>query len=319
MNDLTKYETSYISIAGNKINLSIPLARTALNIDPKVKDSEIYTFLVLCQHQKLDPFLGEVHFIYVNGRVQKVVGIDTFTNRLNDHPLCAGWSAGLILEENEKILYQDGTFYLSTQKIVGAWFKVHRKGWNDEFYWPITYKEYYREYYDKETTKYKPMGQWGSMPGTMIVKCAICAGCRKAFPQSFTGLYSNEEFGHNSEEVDNETIIEPEFEEIINKKQIETIYDAAKSKNSEIKIDSEKLVSYVIKEMIKADFLPSNTKINKDESNIAISKFNLILEWIKKSVALKEHKYNNPKSDDVQLIKPEESKPEERNVQNEKK
>lgn len=284
MNEITKFETNYLSNSGNEIKLSIALARQALNIDDKVKDVEIFTFLKLCQHQKLDPFLGEVHFIYVAGRVQKVVGVDTFTNRLNEHPLCLGWGAGLLLESQGKIVEQKGTFHLPTQKIVGAWFSVKRKGWEQDFYWSISFKEYYREYYDKDSKTYKPMGQWGSMPATMIVKCAITSGCRKAFPKSFTGLYSPEEFGENSEPQNTVNVDYEEVVNFINEEQIKILYDTAKS--SVIEIDSEKLISYVIEQMIKQDLLKKGTTIK----TIPFSKLNKLIEWIKISVELKEKK-----------------------------
>lgn len=284
MNEITNFETSYLSSAGNEIKLSIALARQALNIDNKVSDVEVFTFLKLCQHQKLDPFLGEVHFIYVGGRVQKVVGVDTFTNRLNEHPLCLGWGAGLLIESEGKIVEQKGTFHLPTQKIVGAWFSVKRKGWEQDFYWSISFKEYYREYYDKDSKTYKPMGQWGSMPATMIVKCAITSGCRKAFPKSFTGLYSPEEFGENSEATNSIDVKYEEVNEFINEEQIKVLYDTAKSEI--IEIDSEKLISYVIEQMIKQKILKENTTIK----TIPFSKLNKLIEWVKISVELKEKK-----------------------------
>ncbi len=284
MNEITKFETNYLSSAGNEIKLSIALARQALNIDDKVKDVEVFTFLKLCQHQKLDPFLGEIHFIYVGGRVQKVVGVDTFTNRLNEHPLCLGWLAGLLLESKGEIIEQKGTFHLPTQKIVGAWFSVKRKGWEQDFYWSIPFKEYYREYYDKDSKTYKPMGQWGTMPATMIVKCAITSGCRKAFPKSFTGLYSPEEFGEYSEPKNIVNADYEELEEFINDEQIKIIYNTAKS--SIIEIDSEKLVNYVIEQMIKQNILKKDVTLK----TIPVSKLNQLIEWIKKSVELKEKK-----------------------------
>lgn len=291
MNEITNFETSYLSSAGNEIKLSIALARQALNIDNKVSDVEVFTFLKLCQHQKLDPFLGEVHFIYVGGRVQKVVGVDTFTNRLNEHPLCLGWGAGLLIESEGKIVEQKGTFHLPTQKIVGAWFAVKRKGWEQDFYWSISFKEYYREYYDKDSKTYKPMGQWGTMPATMIVKCAITSGCRKAFPKSFTGLYSPEEFGENSELQNAVNVAYKDVEEdFLNKEQIKILYDTAKSEI--IEIDSEKLISYVISLLIKQNILKKETTIN----TIPVSKLNLLIEWIKKSVELKEKKTDEKNS-----------------------
>jgi len=282
MNQIVNYETNYVSNTGNEIKLNLQLARTALNIDEKVKDVEVYTFLKLCEHQKLDPFLGEVHFIYVSGRVQKVVGVDTFTNRLNEHPLCLGWQAGLLVESGGKVNERKGTFHLKTEKIVGAWFVVKRKGWESEFYWSISFDEYYKEYYDKDTKKMKPMGQWGTMPATMIVKCAITSGCRKAFPKSFTGLYSPEEFGETSD-PENENVINVNYEnieEFANEEQMKILYEAAKSEK--IEIDSNKLVEYVIDQLIK------NKIIN--DKRIPVHKLNTAIEWIKKTVALKEKK-----------------------------
>ncbi len=299
MNEITNCNVSYVSGAGNKIELTLGLARKALNIDEKVSDVDIYTFLKMCEHQKLDPFLGEIHFIYVKGKVQKVVGIDTFTNRLNEHPLCEGWQAGLLLEQDGKIIEQKGTFYLKTQKIVGAYFSLKRQGWKDDFYWSIPLHEYYREYYDKDSKTHKPMGQWGTMTATMIVKCVIAASCRKVFPKSFTGLYSSEEFGESSDntKTSNDNFVDTEYEEIINNEQLKTLYETAKSTNKEIKIDSEKLCKYVIDELIRQKKLEPSIIL----TSLPVSKINLVLEWIKKSVELKEKKFEELKKKNAKV------------------
>jgi phage recombination protein Bet len=289
-NQLIEYKANYMTDAGDKIELNNEIVRKVLAVGDNITDVELYSFIKLCEYQKLNPFIREAYLIKFGKQSQMVVGVDVFTNRLNEHPLCEGWKAGLIIEKAGEIINREGTFYLKGQeKIVGAWFNVHRKGWKDIFPWTVTFSEYYREVMDKDTKKYRGQGQWATMPATMIVKCAITSGCRKAFPKKFSGMYSPEEMGIETQE--NENIIPIENDDIktskqerkiINEEEIMNIKAAAKSPL--VEIDSEKLIKYVLDEV---------KKVKKMNKNIALETFplkhyDLFLERIKKCVLVKE-------------------------------
>lgn len=316
-NQLVQYKANYMTDAGDKIELSNEIVRNVLAVGNNITDVELFSFIKLCEYQKLNPFLREAYLIKWGKQSQMVVGVDVFTNRLNEHPLCEGWQSGLIVEKDGEITERKGTFYLKGKEaIVGAWFTVNRKGWKEPFYWTVTYSEYYREVLDKDTQKYKGMGQWDKMPAVMIVKCAITSGCRKAFPQKFSGMYSPEEMGIKTPEDDNIIPIDDKDQKtrgkkeelkpqaartIINAEEIQNIKAAAKSPLVEIK--SDELISFVLNEFIKLK------KINKDTTleTFPLNKYNLFLDRVKKCVLTKEKKAakDGPLPDKEENIKTE--------------
>lgn len=280
------YAVSYQTDEGSLVDLNFDVVRDVLAVGNNIKDSELFLFMNLCKYQKLNPFLKEAYLLKFGDKIQIVTGIDVFTNRLNEHPLCQGWESGLIIQDNEnKKEDRAGTFYdKNSEKILGAWIRIYRKGWEKPFYWSISWSEYYKEAWDKDKKCYKPYGNWGSMPATMIVKCAISAGCRKAFPKNFTGLYSPEEMG-NGEAIEGTFKVkeEPIKLDLVDDKDIKKIKDSAKS--DIIKVDSEKLVEYTLKILYDNKKIPS---INLEElPKIAVKE---VIETIKKGIKVKEDK-----------------------------
>ena len=314
---------SYQAMSGNNVELTMDIVKNiiASGQKDKISDADIFSFMKLCEHQKLDPFIKEAHLIKYGDNIQMVVGIDVFTNRLNEHPLCEGWQAGLILQDKNEIKETKGTFHLGEEKIVGAWMTIDRKGWKNQFYWSICFNEYFREYYDKDKKKMIPMGQWANMPATMIVKCVISSGCRKAFSKAFSGMYAPEEMGININEDGN--IIDVDFEQIpnqddnknknskntnskkenkkpdelyISEYQINILKESATSKRYQL--DSSKVLNYVIEEMIKRKLLRNDAV---DLTKIQANKYNEVLKAVKETVLAKEkkiEKLNENNSDD---------------------
>lgn len=317
-NNLVQYKANYMTDAGDKIELNNEIVRKVLAVGNDISEVELFSFIKLCEYQKLNPFIKEAYLIKWGKQVQMVVGIDVFTNRLNEHPLCEGWKAGLKVESNGEIINRDGTFYLKgKEKIVGAWFEVNRKGWKDTFPWTVTFDEYYRETMDKETKKYKGMGQWATMPAVMIVKCVIAAGCRKAFPKSFNGMYSPEEVGVNisddeniipltDDNVKNSTKPQPQ---IISETEVQNIKNAAKSPL--VEIESEKLIEFVLNEFVKLK------KINKDTTieNLHPGVYDLFLGRIKKLVLTKEKQAAKDPLPDIKQENKVENKPAETKIE----
>ena len=283
-NQLTTYEAKYVTDAGDQIALNNEIVRKVLAAGDNITDVELYSFIKLCEYQKLNPFIKEAYLIKFGKQSQMVVGVDVFTNRLNEHPLCEGWKAGLIIEKAGEIINREGTFYLKGQeKIVGAWFNVHRKGWKEVFPWTVTFSEYYREIFDKETNKYRGQGQWSTMPATMIVKCAITSGCRKAFPKKFSGMYSPEEMGIDTPEDGTIVIDSGSIQnDLIDEEQIQNIKQAAKS--NLVDFDSTKLIEFVF------DLLKKKKQLGKSITleNLPGSKYKLVLKSVKDAVLVKE-------------------------------
>jgi len=299
---------NYQAMSGNNVELTMEIVKNiiATGNKDKISNADIFSFMKLCEHQKLDPFIREAHLIKYGDNVQMVVGIDVFTNRLNEHPLCEGWQAGLIVNDKTGVHEVKGTFHKEDEKIVGAWMTIDRKGWKNQFYWSVCFNEYYREYYDKDKKKMIAMGQWANMPATMIVKCVISSGCRKAFSKAFSGMYSPEEMGVNICEDGN--IIDVDFEQDADKnkntnskkenkenKKVDEIYISEFQRNmlheiatsKKFEIDSSKVVNYVIEKMIEKKLLKNDAV---DLTKIPANKFNEVLKVIKDTVLLKEQK-----------------------------
>ncbi|MGD8779132.1 MAG: phage recombination protein Bet, partial [Ignavibacteria bacterium] len=294
---------TYESENGN-VQLSLDIVRNVIAKGKDFSEMEIYSFIKLCQYQRLNPFLGEAHLIKFGDNVQMVVGIDVFTNRLDEHPMCEGWTAGLILLKDNNVTERTGTFYLKNhgEQIVGAWFKAQRKDWKREFEWSVTFSEFYKEYYDKKSQKTKPLKNWAEMPATMIVKCAIASGARKLFTKDFKGVYSSEEIGveTNPENIidipidDNNNINNITNEDInINQKDIDNIYKAMRSNILKLNSEDEyRIIEYVIKKLIQQDKLKEKTVL----SNIPKNKLSFVIEGIKQTISLYEKKELEKKS-----------------------
>ena len=186
MSALVKYETDT-----GIVELSPSIIKNYLvSGDPsKVTGQEIMMFLMLCKHQKLNPFLREAYLIkYGNDKATIVTGKEVFTKRAALSGKCTGWEAGIIVENNGKLDNREGTFMLENENLVGGWAKVHLKDYVVPISSTVSLAEYMR--FKRDGT---PMANWKSMPATMIRKVALVQALREAFPEDFQGLYSAEE------------------------------------------------------------------------------------------------------------------------------
>ena len=288
-----------------QVQLDIDIVRNVIAKGNNISDMEIYSFVKLCQYQKLNPFLGEAHLIKYGDSAQMVVGIDVFTNRLDEHPKCEGWTAGLILLKDNNVTERTGTFYLKNhgEEIVGAWFKARRSDWKSEFEWSVTFSEFYKEYYDKKSQKTKPLKNWAEMPATMIVKCVIASGARKLFTKDFKGVYAKEEIGvetnpgaetnPNLENVIDVPLNDNNLNNKIDKNDIDNIYKAMKSYILKLSGEDEyKIIEYVIKKLIQQGKLKEKTVL----SNVPKDKLTFLIEGVKKTILLYERKELDKKS-----------------------
>jgi phage recombination protein Bet len=295
-------KSEYITESGEKISLNFGIIRSVIAVGENFTDAEIYEFMKLCEYRKLNPFTKEAYLIKFgkNKAAQIVVGKDVFTNRLNSHPDCQGWQAGIIVEDKKtnQIKERKGSFMLKNKEnLVGAWITIRRKSWKEPFFWSISLDEFLRIYYDKNTNSYQPMGQWASMPCIMLVKCAIVSGARNAFPKDFGGMYSPEETGVEiSNIIDVDDIKEvKEVEEIenvnkkekmITEKQVKYLFANCKSNENEIEIDQNKLLKFALKELVNRKKL--NPNVLDSKKNIPASKVDMIIDFIKFLVKKKE-------------------------------
>lgn len=188
--DIVKYDTDNGSVELSADIIKRYLVPAGKDGKPsQVTDQEVTMFLNLCKYQKLNPFLREVYLIkYGTSPATMVTGKETFLKRAMKNPKYRG---------HETFITDDGK--VATAKVYVENYTV-----------PITVSVDYDEYvgmkdeyaYDPKQGKSVstgnkiPNGMWSTKPKTMLKKVALVQALREAFPDSFGGLYSQEEISH---------------------------------------------------------------------------------------------------------------------------
>jgi len=167
-----------------------------------IPDADFKLFIMKCQASGMNPLLGEAFCIKRNQNIgtkdnPKWIEVFQFTpgeqgmeGRADDFPDFRGLRAAAVYE-NDKILIDSSAGEVSHQwnpvdknrgRLVGAWALAYREGRK-------TPAEYVRleEYFDMRNPK------WTSSPATMLVKCARAAALRRAYPNTFDGVFVREE------------------------------------------------------------------------------------------------------------------------------
>lgn len=152
-------------------------------------DEEIFMFLQLCEHRKLNPFIKEAYLIkYKNAPATLVVGKDAFMKKAEDNPMFDGFEAGIVTEyrnaDDDGFVSerQQGTLVQTGHKIIGGWAKVYRKDCRVPFFAEVSMAEYNTG-----------MSSWKKIPATMIRKVALVQTLREAFPSDLGGCYDSAE------------------------------------------------------------------------------------------------------------------------------
>lgn len=206
MSNLVKYETDR-----GEVILSPEVVKKLIAGDPnKVTDEEVMLFINLCRYQRLNPFLREVYLIKYsdNAPAAMVVGKDVFIKRAANHPDCAGWQAGVVVEKDGQLIEREGSLVLKDEILVGGWSKVYRKSWKEPLKMTVSLSEYERR--DKQGNLQRA---WATMAATMIRKVALVHGLREAFPEDLEALYVPEEFGLAADDLPKNTIEVEVYEE----------------------------------------------------------------------------------------------------------
>ena len=154
-----------------------------------VTDQEVMAFLSLCRYQHINPFLREAYLIkYGSSPATIVTGKDLFLKRAFRNPAFNGLQAGVLVWDGEKIQEREGTVKLLGEDVVGGWARVYVKGYEQPIYCSAAFDEYAGRKADGSLNN-----QWATKPATMIRKVALVQALREAFPEDFSGLYSQEE------------------------------------------------------------------------------------------------------------------------------
>lgn len=183
-----------------------------------VTDQEVMMFLSLCRYQRLNPFLREAYLIkYGNKSPATIVtGKEVFTKRADSNPNYDGKEAGVIvLNKNGEVSEREGTLVLPSETLIGGWAKVYIKGRRTPEYASVNFEEYVGRKSDGEINS-----QWKTKPATMIRKVAVVQALREAFPDTFQGLYAEEEMAEASvTKLDTQEIVMEEIAENANSEE----------------------------------------------------------------------------------------------------
>lgn len=190
---------------GEEVRLTANTVRNYLTRgNSDVEDQEVVMFINLCKYQKLNPFLNEAYLVKFKGApAQIITSKEAFMKRANRNVNFDGMKAGLILEREKEIVEVEGSFSLSTDKLLGAWCDVYLK---DKKY-PMSTKINLEEFHKGQST-------WNKMPKTMIRKTAIVQALREAFPEDLGALYTEEETQDVPMNVEQEIVQKANTEEL---------------------------------------------------------------------------------------------------------
>ena len=181
MHEIVKFESD----TGTTVEIS--RADVANYICPNATDKEIALFLQLCAAQRLNPWVRDVHLVkYGDNPAQMITGKEVFTKRANANPDFEGYEAGVtFVDARGNVRQREGSavYAAAGETLVGGWCRCFVKG----------RKPYFDEVALEEYNTGKSL--WAKKPATMIRKVALVHCLREAFPDSFAGLYSQEEMG----------------------------------------------------------------------------------------------------------------------------
>lgn len=173
--------------AVDKIKLSIDIVKRFVAVPTKsgvqCDDREAMRFMMLCQAQRLNPFVNDcdlVGYDTKNGpKFNMITRQQVFLKRAESHEDYEGMESGVILLVDGKTTERQGDFALSDERVVGGWCKVYRKG-KRPMYKALATEQRKPEY---------PTQFWeGAKANEQIVKCAEADCLRASFPNLMSGL-----------------------------------------------------------------------------------------------------------------------------------
>lgn len=146
-------------------------------------DNEFHLFLHVCQKHNLDPILKQIHPVK---RWDKKLGRETTTYQTGiDGFRTIAERTGCYAPGKEPTYIEEGG------KVISATAYVKKKT-NDGTWHEVAATAYYSEYVQTDREG-KPTPFWSKMPHNQLAKCAEALALRKAFPNTFSGLYTHEE------------------------------------------------------------------------------------------------------------------------------
>lgn len=188
MSEITKYESAY-----GLVELSPEVVTKYLKRGNKdLTQQEVALFINLCKYQGLNPWIGEAYAIKFGDEFQMIVGYDTYKRRAEENPSYRGRESGIVVLRGEQVIQKKGTCLYPGEQLLGGWCRVVRElnGRDIEEYKEVSLAEYN-----------KGQANWKTKPCTMIEKVAVSQALRAAFPKDFTGMYTAEEMGSDTQSM----------------------------------------------------------------------------------------------------------------------
>lgn len=161
----------------------------------KATDAECKIFLETCRAYRLNPFTREAYLIHYDNKNDDtpctiVLGKNCYLQMAERHPAYDGFEAGVIVLNESRVEYREGSIVYEDEELLGGWAKVYRKDRSRPNYEEVKLSEY-------NTGK----SLWASKPATMIRKVTLVHALREAFPSTYGLTYDESEI---SVEVDAE-------------------------------------------------------------------------------------------------------------------
>lgn len=221
-------------VAGQEVKLSYATVRNFLTKGGgNVTDQDLVQFISICKYNQLNPFLNEAYLVKFGDKpAQMIVSKEALMKRAEECQNYEGIQAGVIILRDKEIMEVEGTFYLSTDKLVGGWAKVYRS----DRKFPYISRVRIEEYDKKQST-------WNEKPSTMIKKVAQVQALREAFPTQLGAMYTAEEQNVSIVDIKHEDVtakVNQEISENANKKTI-NIDDIQQPNSEEPKAEAPKV------------------------------------------------------------------------------
>jgi len=202
-NEVIKYQ-----VEDKVVELSPDIVKKYLvSGDGKITDQEIMMFLKLCEYQELNPFLREVYLVkYGSKPATMITGKETFLKRAYRHPKYQGHKTGISTDGKT------------------AWAEVYVENYQTPIRCEVDYDEYVGKKSDGSVNR-----MWTEKPRTMLKKVALVQALREAFPETFGGMYSQEEINTIDATELSTKVVNPEGNgvEYISEEQVAELIDTA--------------------------------------------------------------------------------------------
>lgn len=185
--------------AADKIKLSVKIIQNMVAVPTKTgrtcSERDALRFLMLCQAQRLNPFAGDAFLVGYDSQngpsFSLITAHQAFLKRAETCSDFEGMESGIILlnDDESGTTEREGDFHLESEKVVGGWARVHRKGRKD------TYRRIRLARFNSG------FAQWKVDPAGMIVKCAEADALRSTFPTLLGGLYLQGEVNEGADRI----------------------------------------------------------------------------------------------------------------------